>query len=202
MIYGKPPTSLGVVDLRVTEMMYWMYCPIKEPGVNNVTVPDNLRQFAELIQLVREDCADRWQDSYVYITAKNLWVGGDYIGNRPGWHSDGFGSNDLNYIWADRAPTEFALGQWEFSEDHNESLIEMEAAAKDAIHFKYPDKALLRLDPSVIHRCPVDFEPGFRAFVKISISTEQYNLEGNSINHALTRFEFQPREDHRNHPVK
>ncbi|MBZ5864318.1 hypothetical protein LAG72_24625, partial [Escherichia coli] len=62
----------------------------------------------------------RWQDSFVYLSVKILHVTPDAPGNRPGWHSDGFLTNDLNYIWADRNPTEFFINDdlYPVPEDH------------------------------------------------------------------------------------
>lgn len=204
MIYGNFPKDLGLIDLSPTEMMFWMYCPIKAKGDASFRIPENLKQFTPIInKILSTPDALGMVDKWVYITAKTLWVSGDYIGNRPGWHSDGFGSNDINYIWSDRAPTEFAIGDWEFSDDHNESLLQMEEAAKDAYITTYEDKHLLRLDPSVIHRSPVNFEPGMRSFVKISISDNEYNLEGNSVNHLMPqKIQLHPRAVERNHPTK
>jgi hypothetical protein len=66
----------------------------------------------------------------------------------------------------------------------------------------YPDKHLLRLDQSVIHRSPIKFAPGMRTFIKVSISKDRYDLIGNSINHKL---DFGPlvaeRQPERNHPA-
>lgn len=202
MKYGNLPKDLGLIDLSPKEMMFWMYCPIKHPGAWNVSLPENLKQFVDIVLAARDDCRDRWGESYIYLTAKTLWVSGDYIGNRPGWHSDGFGSNDLNYIWCDRAPTEFVAGSWTFVDDHNESLNQMEDAAQACAPISYPDKHLLALDPSVIHRSPVGFAPGMRTFVKVSVSDNKYNLEGNSVNHLLPSFQLKPREKERNHPTK
>lgn len=201
MIYGNLPTNLGPIDLSPSEMMYWMYCPIKLPGTTKATIPENLKQFGEIILAVQQDLGERWERSYIYITAKTLWVSGDYVGNRPGWHSDGFGSDDLNYIWADRAPTEFVQGSWTFTDDHVVSLTEMEHTAQGLPIVTYSDKVLLKLDPSVIHRSPVNFEAGMRTFVKISVSDNQYNLQGNSINHELPGCILMPRGVERNHPI-
>ncbi|WP_259384425.1 hypothetical protein, partial [Bacillus thuringiensis] len=58
-----------------------------------------------------------------------------------------------------------------------------------------------RLDQRVIHRSPVNFEAGMRTFVKVSISADRYDLEGNSINHLLPdRWPLRPRQVERNHP--
>ena len=50
----------------------------------------------------------------------------------------------------------------------------------------YPDKTLMRLDPSVIHAAPEIPAPGGeRSFFKVSFSNSRYNLRGNSRNYLL-----------------
>ena len=96
-----------------------------------MVLPPNLEQFTPLLHLVRNDCRNRWRENYVYLTAKTLWVSPENPGNRPGWHSDGFMTDDLNYVWSDRDGTLF----WEpaetcdFTQDHELSLAEMAAKA-------------------------------------------------------------------------
>jgi hypothetical protein len=202
-LYGSAPVDLGYVGLSPKEMMFWMYCPIKLPSQLEPTYPDNLAQFDELVFQTYFDCKERWQDSYVYLTAKTLWVSKDNPGNRPGWHSDGFMTDDLNYIWSDRCGTEF----WEpakliaFTQDHHRSLGEMEYAAAYAPQYTrtYGDKHLLRLDESVIHRVAANLTSGMRSFVKISVSRSRYDLEGNSVNHAFPEWPTVPRGVERNH---
>lgn len=214
---GNLPTDLGIIDLDPSEMMFWMYLPISVPNSLVYNLPPNLRMFSPLIDIARADAGDFFIDSYVYLTAKTLWVEGDYIGNRPGWHIDGYGTNDLNYIWADRAPTEFMKvdPMVSLSDDCDISLKQMEDLAawgeqlgmmlgKQYCSFHtYPDKHLLKLDNTVIHRSPVGFGSGMRTFVKISISPERYNLKGNSINHLLpeTHWPLVDRQIVRNHPT-
>jgi len=206
-IYGAPPVDLGLVDLSPVEMMAWLYCPIKLPGSYEATVPDNLKQFYPIINRVFNDLANidgALFVSYVYITAKTLWVTPDNPGNRPGWHSDGFMTDDLNYIWSDRNGTLF----WEpcervaFSQDHLASLAEMERCELGP-HKVYPDKHLLRLDQTVMHRVADVKTAGMRTFVKVSVSTQKYNLAGNSINHAFGPLgDYAPRSVERNHPSR
>lgn len=203
-LYGTPPVDLGLVDLSPVEMMCWQYCPIKLPGDSYPTIPDNLYQFDELVYRAYLDCgSDRWKDSYVYLTAKTLWVSPENPGNRPGWHSDGFMTDDLNYIWSDRNGTEFWLPPQlhSFTQDHDASLHEMEKMANFGPIATFPDKHLLRLDEFVIHRVAPKVTPGFRSFVKISVSSERYNLVGNSINHAFPAWDYVPRKEERNHPI-
>ena len=202
MTYGDLPEDLGLVDISPVEMMFWMYCPIKTP-TSGFVFPANLDQFAEIVSTAWDRDANTMRDRYVYLTAKTLWVSGDYIGNRPGWHSDGFGTDDVNYIWSDRAPTEFFADEFELPDKCEDAMTQMEARATGKPLVTYPDKHLLRLTPSVIHRSPVGFSSGVRTFVKVSVSRDRYNLEGNSINHKLSeRWEMLPRSEERNHPAK
>lgn len=210
---GGPPKDLGLIELAPSEMMFWMYLPISVPGQSAYHLPENLRGFAEIVSAAKADDPEAFRDRYVYLTAKTLWVEGSYIGNRPGWHIDGYGTDDVNYIWCDRAPTEF-LDLEEpvlLSEDCDESLRQMaklayKQRALGALEFAYPtypDKHLLRLDNTVIHRSPTDFTPGLRTFVKVSVSLDQYNLKGNSVNHLLpeTHWPLVDRQEVRNHPA-
>lgn len=217
MRYGAEPLDLGIHNIFPTEMMFWMYCPIKRPMSYDIKVPDNLDWCSALLSTALLDCNDYLNskgymyDKYVYLTAKTLWVSGEYIGNRPGWHSDGFGTDDLNYIWYDRAPTEFLLGDFDLPEDCDESMERMNWLHESMMDYdvdkcplrveEYPVKSLLKLDQRMIHRCPVDFEPGMRTFVKISVSKDPYDLIGNSINPYFGEiFDKKPRQESRNHP--
>jgi hypothetical protein len=172
--------------------------------------PDNLVQFDEIVMAAGENDRDHFIESYVYLTAKTLWVSGDYIGNRPGWHSDGYRTTDVNYIWCDRAPTDFlhAPAGLKLDEDCDTSLQQMNGyglrpGMYGAEIVQFPDKHLLRLDETVIHRSPASFAPGMRTFVKVSISESRYNLIGNSVNHQLPiPGEMFPRGETRNHPTR
>lgn len=192
VIYGEAPIDLGQIDLSPTEMLFWLYCPIKLPGTTGgLVIPDNLKQFMPIIETCMENCGEaRWRESFVYLTAKNVYTTPDNTAQRPGWHCDGFMTTDINYIWADREPTLFwvppkliALPQ-----DHAESLLEMTntTALYPQYDRTYPLKHLLRLDQRVIHRV-ADFQAsGMRGFVKLSVSEHPFNLIGNSINHKLS----------------
>lgn len=204
MLYGSPPERMGFYDLKPKEMLFWLYCPISLPGSEQMIVPGNLRHFRPLLDAVTDDIG--WSkafDSYLYITAKTLWVTTKNLAQRPGWHSDGFGTDDLNYIWCDKWPTEFICPNelFELSEDCEESYVQMNHHAQTETVYTYGENELLKLTPAVIHRAPTCPLEGFRSFVKISVSEHLYNLEGNSINHELNHhFELKPRARERNHP--
>jgi hypothetical protein len=193
-IYGAAPVDLGRFDLDTSEMMFWLYLPIKVPGQFQPTVPPQLANHMPIVQAVFQDLSyERWVASYVYLSVKITHVTPDAPGNRPGWHSDGFLTDDLNYIWADRNPTEFFVTDRPFkvSEDHAESLVDLETIA-DSPWKKFNDRTehakvnhLYRLDQTNIHRVSVNVESGKRAFIKVSVSDKPYAQIGNSINHEL-----------------
>lgn len=200
-IYGTLPLDCGLVDLNPVEMLFWLYCPIKLPG-GRIVYPENLEQFWPIVSRAEEFC-NVFDERFVYLTAKTLWVTHENPGNRRGWHSDGFMTDDLNFIWSDTKGTLF----WEpeervpFTQDHHASLAEMEAAAEAGPFRTYPDRHVLCLDQRVIHRV-ADFDaPGMRTFVKVSISRHEYRLAGNSINHKLgLDWSYAPRGSERNTP--
>lgn len=117
-----------------------------------------------------------------------MFVGGGVTANRPGWHCDGFMSDDLNYVWYDCVPTLFTEWVPELSPDHSLSLKELEWADPNLCDYKvvYPNKHLLRLDDKVIHAVDTDVpEQIMRTFVKITVSKDRYNLKDNSRNPLL-----------------
>lgn len=206
-IYGALPIDLGPVDFTPDEMAFWQYCPVKLPGTA-MAYPDNLRQYSPFVELVWRDLGARFlADKYIYLTCKNLWSTPQNPGNRPGWHSDGFLTQDLNYIWCDRAPTVFFCDykRHRFTADHAASLGEMDALCRLRVsaHHTYPCGHVLRLDQTALHKSPDAFAAGMRAFVKVSVSTERYALAGNAINHTFGQIapKYAPRSAQRNCPI-
>lgn len=204
-IYGNLPEEVGSFQIDTSEMMFWLYCPVKVPGTFRCIVPANLEKYWPILLAVMEDSTQDFYEKYVYITAKTLYVTPDSPGNRPGWHSDGFLTDDTNYVWSDSNPTVFYCDGdlHQFTNDHQESMVEMENLCEDSnCWVKYDNNTLLRLDQTVLHKVNTNLEPGMRTFVKISLSSHPYALEGNSINHELSvKFDKQPRSVDRNCPI-
>lgn len=209
-IYGKLPKDLGILDFPTDEMMFWLYCPLKMPGMFQPIYPDQLTQYSPLVQKVFEDLSfDRWAKSYVYLTAKTLYVTETSPGNRLGWHSDGYLTDDLNYVWSSMNPTLFFDSGDSlccFPRDHATALKWMDSicggpAGTEKI-VTYPDRSLLRLDETVIHAVNPKPKTGLRTFLKVSVSYTPYALKGNSINHRLHQHPrpFEERQAERNHP--
>ena len=180
--YGTMPEVIGKFDIEFPEFMFYLYLPVKLPNSNwsYRDLPENLKFLKPLLEEI-----DVEYDDYVYITAKNMWYeqGGTY--NREGWHSDGFMSDDTNYIWSDREGTEFTGGQYTLTQDHEVCLHELSMLGEGSGYNCINDKRLVKLDQYVIHRPPLISESGMRGFVKISVSKNKYNLAGNSHNHLL-----------------
>lgn len=212
--YGDPPVAVQEgLFLGWHEFMHWLYLPVKMGGGphNDVRLPANLG-FAE--EAVAEAMDDAWKlgrditNDYVYVTARRGYATPDNPLNRPGWHCDGFGTDDLNYVWSDRWPTRFWVSGDEpaVSPDHLVSLGEFETLA-----FNEPEKirdvnpfSLHRLSPFVIHDVPLipDGQGGMRSFLKVSFSKHRYNLVGNSHNHLFAYdWEMFPRDVARNDPA-
>jgi hypothetical protein len=147
-----------------------------------------------------------YEKHFVYITAKNLYFDAGQNTNRPGWHCDGFLTDDINFIWSNTDPTIF--WQWEenwgsgidLPADHEASLEKMSRiCSRHGREVTFLSNWLLMLDQHVIHRCPVASKDGVRCFVKISFSRNRYDMEGNSINHLLDyKWDYVPRQETRN----
>ena len=193
MTYGAEPKFLGMFDdIEPEEMMAYLYLPISLAGSTDIVVTQRLGLYEPLIGQVIQDDPEAARDKIIYLTAKTLHVTKENPGNRPGWHVDGWGSDgDVNYIWCDRGPTEFAVGTFgPIPDDDASSMLEMERQiyqrrGHEIAIAEYPVKGLLRLDESVVHRVSPSIPSGMRTFVKISVSEHRYNLIGNSRNWDL-----------------
>jgi len=215
-IYGRAPTDLGFFDLswqatrHHTEMLFYLYLPIKAPGAWSYYLNGyaNLNRFMPLIEAVRGDMkGSEWKNNYAYLTAKVMPISPEQPGNRPGWHSDGFLSDDVNYVWSDCSPTFFwtplEKGLYRLHNDHVKSLADMERLAK-TIGRVYPgdNGHLYKMDQTVIHRVGDPTGNMLRSFCKISISKKKYDLIGNSISSINQGWVFHERSALRNHPAK
>lgn len=217
--YGALPEVIGEFPIIFEEICFYQYMPIKLIGNSaQVMIPERLEAFEDMIHVAYNDFrgpitsfAIDARDYYIYLTAKHVYVTPEYWGNRPGWHTDGFGTDDINYIWYDKNPTIFSNVPYQnISEDHELSMKEFEnqryshRVRKITITDKtYPCNTLLKLDRFVVHKVAPVTESGFRTFVKITFSKNKYNLKGNTHNYLLNyKWEMKERGSSRNHPTK
>lgn len=195
MKVGNAPVDLGAIELDPVEMMFCQYLPVRMPS-SDFRFPANVQTLRRLLPFVA------WgEQSYVYLTVKNLYVSALARG-RPGWHLDGFGTDDTNYIWYDSAPTEFCVQSFDISDDCDASARELTAQANGKNIRTYAPKHLLRLTPQVVHRVSTDRSEGYRCFVKISVSNDRYDLRGNAHNYLFDYdWSMSARDATRNHPA-
>jgi hypothetical protein len=171
--------------------MHYLYLPVVMPDVSEFRLPDRLAFLGDLLTMAVnrefEAAGTDWSELYVYVTARRGWASPGNPLNRPGWHTDGFGTNDINYIWTDRYPTRFAEQAFNgISTDHVRSAEQFEEQVKPDRIRTYDDGTLFRLDSTVVHATPIIPAPGGnRSFLKISFSPDKYNLLGNSHNHLF-----------------
>ena len=203
-LYNQLPELKKVHKVKVSEYFTYTYLPIKFPGAHELVFEERLNVFGQIIgasccDFVADFGLDRYIDSYVYVTAKHMYQK-DCAFNRPGYHSDSFLTEDISYIWSDSQPTIFNSGPFLLSQNDQISLDEMESQAKIKNEVTYPNGSLLRLNQFVIHKVGAPIT-GNRAFLKICISKDKYDLVGNSHNYKLDyNWPMRPRSPERNIP--
>lgn len=208
MKYGAKPKVIGTFDTKSNEMFFYQYLPIKMLGDINIRNEERLKHFNELIgniccDFVADYGLERFRDSFIYLSAKNLFVTNGKNFNREGWHSDGFMTEDVNYVWSDKFPTDFVIGEFEVIQDDIKSLDEFNKIGSLNKITNYPNNSILRMDQFVIHKCADITESGMRQFLKISFSKDKYDLIGNSHNYLFDyNWEMRERRVERNIPQR
>lgn len=205
--FGAPPRPVRGFDLRETfvEVMHYMYLPVLMPGTE-VRLPERLNFARPLIEVATTNFRSTTGNEplYVYLTARRGYATPGNPLNRPGWHTDGFGTDDVNYVWTDSFPTLFACHEFEgiCPMDHVRSLAQFEEQAR--VTDLAPLGYLVRLDQYVVHSAPEIPAPGgMRSFIKISFSGDRYNLVGNSHNYLFDYdWKMYPRNVVRNDPAR
>ncbi len=191
MSYGEAPKQVGLFsDVKIDEFMHYLYLPILMPGEKGGRLPERLGALDPLIRAVFKS-GDVDEESYVYASVRHGWASPDNPLNRPGWHCDGFGTEDINFVWWEGQGTRFLVRQTlpTIDHDHQASMTQFDDIAArfpESIKTDYLQRMLWRLTPKTIHATPVIEAPGqVRTFIKISVSKNRYNLLGNSHNYLF-----------------
>lgn len=190
MKYGTLPNNIGTVTVDPVEMFFYQYLPIKMAGNVDPTYEPRLKWLDEITgkvccDFIGEFGLNAFVDSYIYLTAKNMYQDIGCAFNRPGYHSDGFLTPDVNYIWYNSVPTIFNTSEFKLTIDDQISLTEMEEQALPENDITFPSYSVLRLNQYNIHRLAFPESAGVRAFVKMSFSGDRYDLRGNSHNYLI-----------------
>ncbi len=219
------PESVGEFHLDNKEYMQYLYLPIKMGGKGGVCLEQRLWFLRRMIDAAllfenRYLSVSELHKKYVYLTIKQTVIPKGLTQNRPGWHSDGFGTNDVNYVWYDKLPTEFMIGAFEVSTDDAQSMKDFEAIELNANRQiirnfidhgdRHPTPAdfiqpkpfhLYRLTQNHVHRTVRSDCDQVRMFVKITLSDHVYAQEGNSHNYSIAyHWTLSPRKTERNQP--
>lgn len=206
MKYGELPKELGVFKIECREMMFYQYLPIKMRGITIPVFEKRLHCFESLIgktclDFIEEFGVEKYKNSYVYLTAKHLYQPPNTSFNRMGWHSDGFLTEDINYIWCDKFPTIFNSSEFKITLDDCISMREMAEQALEENNIQFKENQLLRLNQFNIHKVAPITDGCMRTFVKLSFSEDKYDLVGNSHNFEIEyNWKMKQRGESRNIP--
>ena len=206
MNYGDLPIKIGEYKVDCREMMFYQYLPIKLSGQDWYIFEDRLSYFSEIIEgscidFIKTFGLQKFKENYVYVTAKYMYQESGCSYNREGYHSDGFMTDDINYIWSDKNPTTFNTSRFNITLDDSVSLIEMDKQAGVHNDIQFENNTLLRLNQFNIHKVSFSEESGMRTFVKVSFSKDKYDLIGNSVNYLLDYdWDYKARKIDRNIP--
>lgn len=204
-LYNKIPRNLGIFEIEVSEYFHYTYLPIKLSNSSKVIYEKRLKIFDRIIGTACCDFVgyfglDRFIESYVYLTAKHQYQRAGSGFNRPGWHSDGFLTDDISYIWSNRQPTIFNSSDFSLSKDDILSMKEMEEQALEENDYEFPNNSLIQMDQYSIHKVGIPLK-GNRVFAKLCFSKDKYNLKGNSVNYELSYdWIYHERQERRNIP--
>lgn len=204
--YGELPKVIDSIEVNVKEMMFYQDMLIKHQRSTKFLIEKRLDIFLPIIDSAVSDFIynygmERYLNSYVYLSAKHLFQPKQEPFNRPGWHTDGFMSDDITYVWSNKNPTVFNHSQFTLTQDHALSIKEMEGQAKPEKNLTYLENTVLRLTQYNVHKVAEVEHSGMRAFVKVSISKDKFDLIGNTHNYELSYdWEMKPRNIERNVP--
>jgi hypothetical protein len=202
MEYGVLPEIVANIPIKVTECMYYLYMPIKMPH-GDIVVPPRLEQFNPLLEKITDKYVGTtlWDDSYLYITAKHMLVNPNFWGARGGYHSEGFGTNDINWIWYDKNPPTFSKTKFNVSNNPRKSLQEFTDQANYKDEVRYREHSLLELPPKTVYKVTPVTRYFQSTFVRYTLSKDKYNLIGNSHNYGIDyNWRMFERSPDRNYP--
>lgn len=197
------------VKVKADEMCFVQYMPIKLP-FESIKLPPQLEWTDPIVDSVfgdyfesNDDKCNVWHHKYVYLTVRHLYTTPASPGNRTGWHIDGYGSLDDNYLWCDRNPTEYLpQARRYFGSDHVEAMDRIHDYADPLSYIAHaiPVNTVVDIERD-IHRVATPEVSGMRTFVKVTASYAKYNLKGNAKNPRLATWDNKHERSYkRNHP--
>lgn len=212
-IHVKSDIPNGVVsnyNVETLEHCNIVFMCIKQKGCSEYQIPDNLQYLvsdvlSDIYRLSPHLYDDDWT-KYCYLTIKRSYIQPNTLGNRQGFHIDGFKSDQENFIWSDHSatPTEVAIGNFLLTNDHDKSLIEMNEQASKFFKNQLKPNTLYEMNQECVHRPTVNNlnVAVLRTFIKITFSKDLFNCFGNAWNYKLPHMKPTTfRNETRNHSV-
>jgi hypothetical protein len=111
---------------------------VKERGEHSVSREKTLPVFYQrLLELAHRDACvtlglEEVYRRYCFVTIDEREVNAGFTQRNPGFHVDGQNISlvepqeiDVQYVWCDALPTEFALGRWRLEDATDETLFEV-----------------------------------------------------------------------------
>lgn len=158
--------------------------------LGSILIPDELEWTRSMVEMSYEH-QERLgiRQAFTYLTVR---VGDKKHATLTDWHVDGFSMRinhlpEQNYIWCDRAPTEYAVMGVNFPSDfdplrHN---VHKYLASHVVYANKIESRAVYVLDPYMLHRQP-KYE-GRRCFVRVSFTPIEIRDCNNAENPLLPK---------------
>lgn len=190
-LIGNDPTDLGTLTIEGwDEFCFVQDMPVKLAGEPAVRVPHALSFASTFVAMVHaylfEKYGDGWVNlRYLYLCAKHTIVDRGHTQTRPGWHTDGYGSDDLSFLWCDAVPTMFLKQAMRLPEDDELAMERMNALADTDNLERGLINRVYGMDDTVIHAPSQAHYVQPRRFLKLSVSRYPYNLAGNARNPLL-----------------
>ena len=215
---GSTPGRVAAFTNPVSEFMFYQDMLVhKAPAGAQLSsrcrprLPTRLKGLTGIIRQCwdyNENELDNSPRTYTYLSVKRLPIGPGNSFSRPGWHIDGFLSEDVTFIYSDIFPTLYSTSDFSLTRDHAISMAEMAVQAKETDVVEMPANELVHIDLHCVHRVNVPPVAHTRTFLKVVLSHRPFNLEGNAVNpECLPPWSFVPRAvsrngDSRNDPSK
>lgn len=201
------PLELNTSNMEFSNIVYMC---IKQANNSEYHIPDNLEYIVNrVISSIYRSSDYLYQNDWkynCYLTIKHSYVSPQSTDNRPGWHIDGFKSDQHNFIWFDSIQTEVCAGIFDLTNDHDISLEEMhiQSIENDKFIHTLTKNTLYEMDHNCVHRPSYNKTDKaiLRTFIKITYSTEMFNCIGNAWNYKLPHIRYnKTRNEIRNHTV-
>lgn len=195
-------------DVSNLEFCNIVYMCIKQINASEYHIPSNLESLVNTVisdvHSLSEDIYENDHRYYCYLTIKKMYVQPNSMGNRDGWHIDGFGSDQHNFIWCDDLPTQVSIGKYVLTNDHNISLGEMAVQGSYRGYTNLLNNMLYEMDQQCVHRPTINngADAVLRTFIKLTYSKDLFNCIGNAWNYKLPDIiPSKQRLDCRNHTI-